>query len=290
MMRSASRAATKAVRADKQAAIEGQSSSEALLTLARELYGSADVLVEQPRLRRMLGDPAAAPDRRAGLAASVLGGRVGPAALAIAETIVGQRWSSPWDMTDALEVAGDDALFAAAEREGTLDEVVDELFRFERILDANSELTTLLDEAVIDPERRVALLDSVIADRVQPITRALLEHAIRSQRKRSLTLAIDELLEEASVRQDQTLARVLSATLLSREQCERLAASLSEMYGRSITVRTAVVPAVRGGLVIRIGDEVIDGSVAARLIAVRAGIAARATRADITTRTRQGKH
>ena len=290
MMRSASRAASKAVRADKQAAIEAQTSSDALVALARELYGIADLLVDQPRLRRLLGDPATAADRRAELVASLFGGKVGPAAVAIAQAIVGQRWSSPWDMTDALEVAGDDALFAAAEREGTLDEVVDELFRFERILDANSALTTLLDEAVTDPQRRIGLLDGVLTNRVQPITRELLQHCIRSQRKRSLTLAIDDLLEEASVRQDQTLARVLSATLLSAEQSDRLAASLSEMYGRSIKVRSAVVPAVRGGLVIRIGDEVIDGSVAARLIAVRAGIAARATRADITTRTRQGKH
>jgi F-type H+-transporting ATPase subunit delta len=48
---------------------------------------------------------------------------------------------------------------------------------------------------------------------------------------------------------------------------------LSEMYGRAISVRTAVDPAVLGGLVVRVGDEVIDGSVATRLSRARDAVA-----------------
>jgi F-type H+-transporting ATPase subunit delta len=51
-----------------------------------------------------------------------------------------------------------------------------------------------------------------------------------------------------------------------------LEAALTEMYGRAISVRTAVEPTVRGGLVIRVGDEVIDGSIAAQLAAARAAL------------------
>lgn len=291
MMRSASRAATVAIRAAKRAAIERQPSREALLDVAAELYEVADVLVGQPRLRRILGDPATDPEGRAALLRNLFGGRVGDAALDIGVAIVRERWSSPWDMTDAFETAGDDAMFAGAEKVGTLDEIVDELFRFERILDANSELTTLLDEPAVDPDRRLTLLHSVLQGRAHPVTEALLTHALHSQRKRSLTLAIDDLLEEAAARQEQSLARVIAAVPLTDEQCQRLARALSDMYGCPITVRTAVAPAVRGGMIIRIGDEVIDASVASRLLKARAGLAAHASMADITTRlTRQGKH
>ncbi|MGH3026299.1 MAG: F0F1 ATP synthase subunit delta, partial [Gaiellaceae bacterium] len=148
-----------------------------MLALAAELYDVADLFVAQPRLRRMLGDPATDPDGHAGLAESLLGQKVSPAADQIVRVIVRQRWSSPWDMTDALETAGDDAMFAAAERADKLDEVVDQLFRFERVLDANSELTTLLDEPVVEPTRRAGLLRDVLGDKAHPITRALLEHA-----------------------------------------------------------------------------------------------------------------
>ena len=45
------------------------------------------------------------------------------------------------------------------------------------------------------------------------------------------------------------------------------------MYGRPIDIRTAVDPTVRGGVVIRVGDEVIDGSIAARLASARTALA-----------------
>jgi F0F1-type ATP synthase delta subunit len=48
---------------------------------------------------------------------------------------------------------------------------------------------------------------------------------------------------------------------------------LSEYFRRRISVRTAVEPAVRGGLMIRIGDEVIDGTVSTRLALARNALA-----------------
>jgi F-type H+-transporting ATPase subunit delta len=45
------------------------------------------------------------------------------------------------------------------------------------------------------------------------------------------------------------------------------------MYGRSISVRTALDPHVRGGLVVRVGDEIIDGSIASRFAEARAALA-----------------
>jgi F-type H+-transporting ATPase subunit delta len=45
------------------------------------------------------------------------------------------------------------------------------------------------------------------------------------------------------------------------------------MYGRAISVRTAIDPDVRGGLVVRVGDEVIDGSIARQFAEARAALA-----------------
>jgi len=290
-MRSASRAAARGLREHKRPVIDRQPSVDALLGLAAELYAVADVLVDNPRVRRALGHPSTPVEGRIGLIGSLLAGKVSDSAREIAEAIVRERWSSPWDMTDALETAGDDAMFAAAERDRVLDQVVDELFRFERILDSQSELTVLLDEKPVEPARRIGLLHAVLDGRVNKISAALLEHAIRSQRKQSLTLAIDDLLEEAAERQARSLARVISAVDLTTEQTEELARTLSDLYGRPITVRTAVTPAVRGGLVIRIGDEVIDGSVSSRLSAAHLAMVAQATRQPPETRTtRQGRH
>jgi F-type H+-transporting ATPase subunit delta len=241
-----------------------------LSALANELYAVADLLTAQPQLRRTLADPASAAEGRAGLIRRLLQGKVSDQALRITEQAVALRWSSPWDLVDALETSGDEVLLAAAERDDALDTVEDQLFRMERILDAESDLSALLDEAVVPAARRVRLLDDVIAGKAHPVTRALLEHAVASQRKRTTVLAIDSLIEAAASRRHRSLARVTAPTELTVDQQSRLAGALSQLYGRTVEVRYAVDPSVRGGLVVRVGDEVIDGSVATRLARVRA--------------------
>jgi F-type H+-transporting ATPase subunit delta len=273
MMRSASREATEHLGRRRDQVVGGDASVEVLTALARELYAVAGLLVAQPRLRRALGDPATSPDARAGLIGGLLAEKISSAAAEIAGAAVRERWSSPWDLTDALEGAGDDALFASADREGALDRVEDELFRFERVLDAEGALTSLLDEHVVPPARRVALLDQVLAGKVHPITLALLQHAVVSDRKRTVRLAIDDLLQAAAARRQRSVARVISAIELTGAQLTRLTTALGDLYGRAINIRSAVDPAIRGGLVIRVGDEVIDGSIAARLMQARTALA-----------------
>jgi F-type H+-transporting ATPase subunit delta len=229
--------------------------------------------VEQSRLRRILADPSTDASTRANLIGSLLEGKLSPAALDVVKDAVAQRWSSSWDLADALEIAGDEALLAAAEQQGKLDEVEDELFRLERILGNAGELVSALDEAWVPAERRQALLDSVISGKVDPLTAELLGHAVASERKRSLLLAIDDLLDASAARRARSVARVISATELTADQASRLGAALTTMYGREINVRTAIDPQVIGGLVVRVGDEVIDGTVAARLAAARAALA-----------------
>jgi F-type H+-transporting ATPase subunit delta len=273
MMRSASRQALDALREQENSVYEGRVSADTLTKIADELYAIADLLVGQPRLRRTLGDPATAPEARAELLQTLVAGKVSNQTLTLAKAAVSLRWSSPWDFTDALEGAGDDALFAAAQKSGSLEQVEDELFRLERILDANGEAVGLLDEQTVEPERRSRLLDSLVSGKVSAITLALLRHAVASQRKRSIVLAIDDLLDTAAARQNRSVARVISAAPLSDVQQQRLAAILTDMYGRPISVRSALDPDVQGGLVVRIGDEVIDGSVATRFATARAALA-----------------
>jgi F-type H+-transporting ATPase subunit delta len=271
MMRSASRTAQEALRQRQQAAMTDTPSGQR--DLAEDLYDVADLLVTQPRLRRTLGDPTTAPDTRVALADRLLNGKVSSAALTVVAAAVEQRWSSPWDLTDALEGAGDEALFASAETEGSLEEIEDELFRVERIIEANGDLVGLLDEQSAPAARRADLLDRLVAGKVSEVTQKLLRHAVASQRKRSVTLAIDDLLELAAERQERSIARVVTAVPLTDAQESRLAATLSDLYGRRMSLRVAIDPTVVGGLVVRVGDEVIDGSIAAKLAGARSALA-----------------
>lgn len=273
VIRSATRRALDALREEENAVYEGRVSADSLASIAEELYGVAGLLTSQPRLRRVLADPATSADNRAGVAESLLSGKVAKQTLDIVQAAVRLRWSAPWDLVDALEAAADTALFAAAEKQNKLDTVEDDLFRLERILENEGDLAALLDELTVEPARRIELLDRLVAGKVLPVTLDLLHHAVSSQRKRSITLAIDDMLETAAARRDRSVARVVSAVPLTDAQEQRLAAVLTQMYGREMAVRTALDPRVRGGLVVRVRDEVIDGSVAHAFAQVRAALA-----------------
>jgi F-type H+-transporting ATPase subunit delta len=271
MIRGVSRASLDTLRTDVEGAISGLSSTDRS-ALSEQLAAVGGLLTAQPRLRRALADASARPDARSGLATSILQNKIGSSAMAVTQIAVRLQWSSPWDLVDAIEQAADDILLYDAEQAGSLGEIEDELFRFERILEAEPELTTLLDSAAQPADRRVGLLRDLVSGKVTPVTLQLLDHMIRSGRRRGVTAAIGRLLEDAAVRQDRSVARVVSAVPLTDAQESRLAAVLSEQFGRRISVRTAVEPGIRGGLMIRIGDEVIDGSVSTRLAAARTAV------------------
>jgi F-type H+-transporting ATPase subunit delta len=275
MIHAASRQALSAVRERLNAVLPTlpADAGDSHKKLAGELYAAADLLASQPRLRRTLADPSTDASSRAELIRSLLAGKLGDVALDLIGAAVEQRWSSPWDLTDSLEISADEALLSAAEQQGKLDDVEDELFRFERILANAGELVAALDEAGVPAERRVELLKSVLASKVNPITIELLTHAVGSSRKTNLELAIDDLLEASAARRARSVARVISAAELTAEQTSRLASTLTDLYGRPISVRIAVDSSVKGGLVVQVGDEVIDGSVASRLAAARAALA-----------------
>lgn len=246
-----------------------RSSAEELGTLADQLFSVVGLLDREGALRRSLADPAADPDRRAALLDRLFGDRLDARALELLRPLVRERWSAPRDLTDAVESLGRRAALGVAERSGALDDVEDELFRFGRILAAEHRLREALQAADVPADRRLTLFDRVIGGRVDPTTRRLLEQAVRAPRGRTLETAADELVALAAARRERYVAYVTAPTALTEHQETRLAATLARIYGRTVSLQVAVDPQLLGGLVVRVNDEVIDGSVLSRLTDVR---------------------
>ena len=156
-MQAASREAWTSVRAQVESVLPRFSSTDGLTGLADEFYAVANLLDGATPVAPPAGRPGVVPGRpRRAWLERLLEGKVSASALAVVLAAVAERWSLAWDLVDAIESSGDDVLLAAAEKAICLDEIEDELFRFERILDAESSLSTLLDEATATPERRIA--------------------------------------------------------------------------------------------------------------------------------------
>jgi F-type H+-transporting ATPase subunit delta len=77
----------------------------------------------------------------------------------------------------------------------------------------------------------------------------------------------------ASRRRGRYVARVTSAVALAPAQEQRLTDVLGRLYGRTIGLQVTVDPSVLGGLIVQVGDEVVDGSIAHRLEAARRRLA-----------------
>ncbi|MEO6084895.1 MAG: ATP synthase F1 subunit delta, partial [Umezawaea sp.] len=154
-----------------------------------------------------------------------------------------------------------------------LDAVEDELFRLGRIVAGSQDLELLLSDHSVEADRKVALIDSLLAGKVEPVTKTLVDQLVREPRGSNVVDGLSRLADLAAKRRERSVAHVLSAVELSAEQQERLSATLTRIYSRPIALHVEVDASLAGGLLIKIGDEVIDGSVAGRLAALRRDLA-----------------
>jgi F-type H+-transporting ATPase subunit delta len=241
------------------------STAEELTALADELFAVARLLDGQLTLRRSLSDPAGKPDERAALANRLFASRVSPAALDLVEAVARQRWSRPPDLVEAFMALATEASLDAAEVRGELDDVEDELFRFGRIVSSDRELGRILSDRKAPAGGKAALLDRLLSRKVSPVTEQLLRNVLTGPHAGHAENAIERLSDVASRRRGQSVARVTTAVALTPEQEQRLTEVLGRIYGRTVGLQVTVDPSVLGGLIVQVGDEVIDGSIAHRL-------------------------
>ena len=241
--------------------------------LGSDLSNVGNLLLSQPVLRRTLSEATTDVEHRAGVLSNLLSGRIGAPAASIVDFAVRQPWASGRDLADGLVRLGRTAMFLRAERSGELDEVEDQLFRFGRIVEGSPDLSVVLDDPTTPGDARASLVQRLLAGRAHPLTSELLEQLARDPGGRSFSHGVGEIVTQAAERKDKIVATVQSAIDLDAEQTSRLVAALSKVYGRPVSVHVLVEPGLRGGMRVRVGDEVIDGSVAGRLDELRRRLA-----------------
>ncbi|GAA3116285.1 F0F1 ATP synthase subunit delta [Planomonospora alba] len=242
-------------------------------TLADELFAVADLLDREHGLRRTLSDAARPAEQKAQIIRVLLEGKVGTAALETAVAAVSAKWARPGDLADALERLGVVAASAEAEAQGRLDDVEDELFRFGRIVASNLDLRRALADQAAPVEIRRSLADSLLVGKAAPSTVRLVAQIVAHPRGRSLEGGLEEFGRLVAEQRQRLVAVVRSAVAFSEEQKRRLASWLRASYGRDVHLNVEVDPQVVGGFSVRIGDELIDTTIAGRIEEVRRRLA-----------------
>ncbi|MDR0626836.1 MAG: F0F1 ATP synthase subunit delta [Bifidobacteriaceae bacterium] len=242
-------------------------------TFGDELFALADALDEDKALARALTNPnreAAAKER---LVAQAMAGHFRPA-VALAAKIAALRWSKDGDLADVLEELAFDANLADAQAKQVLAAVEAELFEVDAVLRNNRDLRTALGDVVAEPAAKAKLIDQVFAQAVRPETLYLLERVVRHPRGRGIRYALSYIGSLVAARRQRLVVEATSAAPLSRKQADSLTKLLAAEYGRDIQLNVSIDRSVIGGVRLRVGDEVVDGSLFTRFTQLRRDLAA----------------
>ncbi len=166
-----------------------------------------------------------------------------------------------------------EAAFQIASRDGTVDEWLQELDITAAALGDESTVRGLEDPAVPFERREKALVDALGSNVSVPV-RNLLVLLLHRHRMELVPQVAAEFRRLYNRLHGITVAAATTAAPLEPDEVDALGRRLSEMTGGLIELTLAVDPSLLGGIVVRLGDRLIDGSVRGRLEQLRSRLAA----------------
>ena len=161
------------------------------------------------------------------------------------------------------------AILEFAKAEGELDRIGDELFRIARAFESSDELRSALTDPRLPLDRKKSIIEDLLGAKSSPLAVSLVNFVVGVGRAGELSAIADRLAERAALARSRVIAEVRTAVELDAATIARLTASLSRATGKDVEVKTVVDPTVIGGVVARVGDVIIDGSVSHRLQELR---------------------
>jgi F-type H+-transporting ATPase subunit delta len=161
------------------------------------------------------------------------------------------------------------AIVDLARAEGELEKVERELFTIARTFATSNELRDALTNPQLGHERKQGIIDDLIGGRASDLTVEVVLMIVRLGHASDLPAIVDAFVANVAASKAKTVAEIRSAIPLDKETLDRLTAALSKATGKKLEVKYIVDPQLIGGVVARIGDTVIDGSVAHKLAAIR---------------------
>lgn len=163
-------------------------------------------------------------------------------------------------------------IFEMARAEGHLERVEDELLSVARAVETAPELRSNLTDPQLPLEKKQGIIDELLGGRASSLTVGVIQLLVSQGRASDLPAIATAVAAAAAASRDKELAEVRSAVPLDDETVDRIAAALGRATGRTVEVKVVVDPDLIGGVVARVGDTVIDGSIAKRMDSLRQAV------------------
>ena len=189
------------------------------LAIAEEVLAVATLLAGDKSLRTALADAGQPVQMRESLLKDLFGSRLQPTSVSLLLSAVRSRWSDADELLDAVEELGVIVAFCAAENDGTLDRVEEELFRFGRAVEANPSLQMTLTDPALAPAGKAAVVKDLVAAAAAPATTVVLTHIAANLRGRRVDAAVDSLSNLAAAQRERRRHARHAATIRAGPWC-----------------------------------------------------------------------
>jgi len=154
---------------------------------------------------------------------------------------------------------------AAPQERNMVDQIESELLEIRTILKNNIELQKVLYHPQIVTADKKDLLDQLFEGKISEITSNFLALLVDGRREKYFSDIVDEYVALANESRGVVEANVTSAIELKDEEKSELNSILAKLTGKKVQTIYDVDPAIVGGVIVRIGDKIIDGSIKTRL-------------------------
>ena len=153
------------------------------------------------------------------------------------------------------------ALYEDAAEKGAIEKVDDDIAMIQESVEGSPELRRFFTDRMVNAQKKEAVIDSLFKKRVHSITLSFLQLLTRKRRE-NLFLNIVEAYQDLRNKQLGVVeAHVRVALPMSAEEEKKVKEGIESLTGKHVQLKTEIDPSIMGGVIIRVGDMVYDGSV-----------------------------
>lgn len=175
-------------------------------------------------------------------------------------------------LTNQLAVTYAEAMFALATEKNILDQVEAELTAVAQGISSHEDLSILMYHPHIPHEAKKETLKQVFAGELSEYVANFLSLLIDKRRETALPAIVREYCNLADAARNIAEAEVTTVMPLAEREQSALAAKLSAVTGKNIRLKIHEDKRILGGIVVKLGDKLIDGSVARQLETLQAAL------------------
>lgn len=168
-------------------------------------------------------------------------------------------------LTNQLALKYAQAIYELSAEKKLLDQVEAQLRLVESTIDTHSDLATLIYHPRVLAKAKKETIKKIFSADVADFVLKFLMLLIDKRRETILPGIIREFVKLANIARDIVEAEVTTAVPLDQDQQSALMTKLGIVTGKTIILKMQINKAIIGGVVVKIGDKLIDGSIARQL-------------------------